>query len=93
MAYVFLGELFLTTPFLVIMIVLCTLSGPERRPDLAEIPIRPLPAPVQSRLGMTQPSSASGTRAYVIGCDAKSDIRVFSGITYTSPIRAFKTGC
>ena len=31
---------------------------------------------------MTQPSSASGTRAYVIGCDAKSDIRVFSGITY-----------
>ncbi len=49
-AYVFLGELFLTTPFLVIMIVLCTLSGPERRPDLAEIPIRPLPAP-NSRVG------------------------------------------
>jgi glycosyltransferase involved in cell wall biosynthesis len=31
---------------------------------------------------MTPPSPASGTRAYVIGCDAKSDIRVFSGITY-----------
>lgn len=31
---------------------------------------------------MTQPSPASGTRTYVVGCDAKSDIRVFSGITY-----------
>lgn len=45
-AYMFLGGLFLTTPFLIIMIVLCTLSGPERRLDFVEtpIPIRPLPA-------------------------------------------------
>jgi len=44
--YIFLGGLLLTTPFLIIMIVLCTLSGPERRPDLVEIPIaiRPPPA-------------------------------------------------
>ena len=41
---------------------------------------------------MQQPSPPSRPRAYVVGCDAKSDIRVFSGITYHLAMEGVQDG-
>src|SRR5271165_1440411 len=41
---------------------------------------------------MKPPASASETRAYVIGCDAKSDIRVFRVITYHLATQGLQDG-
>jgi glycosyltransferase involved in cell wall biosynthesis len=39
-----------------------------------------------------QPSSASNQRTYLVGCDAKDDIRVFSGITYHLAMQGAQDG-
>lgn len=41
---------------------------------------------------MQQTPPPARSRTYVVGCDAKSDIRVFSGITYHLAVQGVQDG-
>src|SRR5438128_3061911 len=55
-----------------------------------------IPAAAQCRVGsrliMHRASRSSGSRTYVVGCDFRSDIRVFSGITYHLALEGMEAG-
>src|SRR5216683_1672022 len=67
------------------MVGICTLSRPEPRDGgiARNQPLSIVPrCRIFSRMIMQQASPSPGCRTYVVGCDVRQDIRVFSGTTY-----------